>query len=161
MAAVQCFCPLTCCQVTIHIFKQSQYRDSQKISLDLHNILTHFYFCFQMKWTWKDIFLAHMLPQLSMKIKIWKILKLLNYFIVLPKSNNKQMSALEYRLWGVSIVLSTTAGHQKQCRCEPSLQETGKGPAHSTPWIPQTPSDKGQNSLLCRKMILYCPEGTK
>ena len=107
MAAVQCFCPLTCCQVTIHIFKQSQYRDSQKISLDLHNILTHFYFCFQMKWTWKDIFLAHMLPQLSTKTKIWKILKLLNYFIVLPKSNTKQMSALEYRLWGVRIVLST------------------------------------------------------
>lgn len=71
------------------------------------------------------------------------------------------MSALEYRLWGVRIVLSTMAGQQKQCRREPSLQETGKGPAHSAPWIPQTPSDKGQNSLLCRKMILCCPQGAK
>lgn len=71
------------------------------------------------------------------------------------------MSALEYRLWGVRIVLSTMAGQQKQCRREPSLQETGKGPANSAPWIPQTPSDKGQSSLLCRKMILCCPQGAK
>lgn len=59
MAPVQCFSLLTFCQVLSIFLNKIHTEIVTKTSLDLCNILIHFYFCFQMKLPLKDILRSH------------------------------------------------------------------------------------------------------